>query len=180
MRQKLHLVDFWRMKTKRVSLQKLEILLWNITKRFLPVFAWLLHVNIGKVSIFCQSFCHSVIVRSVLNLTTIYWQCLHVLRMNWCHNTICSPADTDKTNCINDDCFTRKENEDLTNLKRKYISTEGGIQTGRWMGKPGRELKISSGGISFDFCTSSHWWYYFSYADGWGASEMAHCTGKNV
>ncbi|XP_070983853.1 cTAGE family member 5 isoform X7 [Oncorhynchus clarkii lewisi] len=36
---------------------------------------------------------------------------------------------TDKTNCINDDCFTRNENEDLTNLKGEHFSGEGDIQT---------------------------------------------------
>ncbi|XP_071238403.1 cTAGE family member 5 isoform X3 [Salvelinus alpinus] len=38
-------------------------------------------------------------------------------------------AETDKTNCINDDCFTRNENEDLTNLKGEHFSGEGDIQT---------------------------------------------------
>ncbi|XP_041710785.1 melanoma inhibitory activity protein 2 isoform X3 [Coregonus clupeaformis] len=38
-------------------------------------------------------------------------------------------AETDRTNCINDDCFTRNENEDLTNLKGEQISGEGDIQT---------------------------------------------------
>ncbi|XP_024286091.1 melanoma inhibitory activity protein 2 isoform X5 [Oncorhynchus tshawytscha] len=38
-------------------------------------------------------------------------------------------AETDKTNCINDDCFTRNENEDLTNLKGEHLSGEGDIQT---------------------------------------------------
>lgn len=43
--------------------------------------------------------------------------------------SICYPAGTDKTNCINDDCFTRNENEDLTNLKGEHFSGEGDIQT---------------------------------------------------
>ncbi|XP_041710786.1 melanoma inhibitory activity protein 2 isoform X4 [Coregonus clupeaformis] len=38
-------------------------------------------------------------------------------------------TETDRTNCINDDCFTRNENEDLTNLKGEQISGEGDIQT---------------------------------------------------
>ncbi|XP_029568978.1 cTAGE family member 5 isoform X8 [Salmo trutta] len=38
-------------------------------------------------------------------------------------------AETDKTNCINDDCFTRNENKDLTNLKGEHFSGEGDIQT---------------------------------------------------
>ncbi|XP_064881830.1 cTAGE family member 5 isoform X2 [Oncorhynchus nerka] len=37
--------------------------------------------------------------------------------------------ETDKTNCINDDCLTRNENEDLTNLKGEHFSGEGDIQT---------------------------------------------------
>ncbi|CAB1331112.1 unnamed protein product [Coregonus sp. 'balchen'] len=37
-----------------------------------------------------------------------------------------APSDTDKTICVNDDCFTRKENKDLTNLKGEDISTEVG------------------------------------------------------
>ncbi|XP_029568976.1 cTAGE family member 5 isoform X6 [Salmo trutta] len=37
--------------------------------------------------------------------------------------------ETDKTNCINDDCFTRNENKDLTNLKGEHFSGEGDIQT---------------------------------------------------
>ncbi|KAM9571490.1 cTAGE family member 2-like isoform 7-T7 [Salvelinus alpinus] len=40
-----------------------------------------------------------------------------------------SEQETDKTNCINDDCFTRNENEDLTNLKGEHFSGEGDIQT---------------------------------------------------
>ncbi|XP_045579537.1 melanoma inhibitory activity protein 2 isoform X16 [Salmo salar] len=38
-------------------------------------------------------------------------------------------AETDKANCINDDCFTRNENKDLTNLKGEHFSGEGDIQT---------------------------------------------------
>uniref|UniRef100_A0A4W5MPZ1 MIA SH3 domain ER export factor 2 n=1 Tax=Hucho hucho TaxID=62062 RepID=A0A4W5MPZ1_9TELE len=37
--------------------------------------------------------------------------------------------ETDKTICINDDCFTRNENEYLTNLKGEHFSGEGDIQT---------------------------------------------------
>uniref|UniRef100_A0A673XQY9 Melanoma inhibitory activity protein 2-like n=1 Tax=Salmo trutta TaxID=8032 RepID=A0A673XQY9_SALTR len=40
-----------------------------------------------------------------------------------------SEQETDKTNCINDDCFTRNENKDLTNLKGEHFSGEGDIQT---------------------------------------------------
>ncbi|XP_045579538.1 melanoma inhibitory activity protein 2 isoform X17 [Salmo salar] len=40
-----------------------------------------------------------------------------------------SEQETDKANCINDDCFTRNENKDLTNLKGEHFSGEGDIQT---------------------------------------------------
>ncbi|CAB1335399.1 unnamed protein product [Coregonus sp. 'balchen'] len=54
----------------------------------------------------------------------------HLIFLTWTSmNQNHSLTETDRTNCINDDCFTRNENEDLTNLKGEQISGEGDIQT---------------------------------------------------